>query len=375
MERKTLILRDVPQNTPIEDVKGIFDESCGNISSIRSDVGDTWFVNFESEEDCLNTALSLTNKTFQGKPIHCCVKSENLLRGFFFHNNQAKEQQQTWNPYGDPYYSEVPVPNYGQYPPYVQYGQQWGTPIYPQTTPVDIGKPRNRGGKNRKGNANRRKKGGQYRKQRSETKSHQNTPPQLGPEHFPALPTHKKPNAVGYAKPFKKYTREQFAEVVQQMGQKGIPRPTSFPSPQECLLVRSSPATCLLLEPFPVMYPASPSPLLAAQPHHSCLPPFLDLELDLSAMPPQDEQPEASELVLDNSGEQTKDSDDNKAKGGEKKEDDKKVEKGGDKGDKGWDKGKVEKKKEIEKPKEEKKADKDDEKKRKVGQRRQRQRT
>lgn len=53
------------------------------IKSIRSDVGDTWFVTMDSEDDALNTILALRGKTFQGKPIKARLKSENLLRSFF----------------------------------------------------------------------------------------------------------------------------------------------------------------------------------------------------------------------------------------------------------------------------------------------------
>ncbi|CAN0199111.1 unnamed protein product, partial [Ectocarpus sp. 13 AM-2016] len=53
------------------------------IKSIRSDVGDTWFVTMESEDDALTTILALRGKTFEGKAIKARLKSENLLRSFF----------------------------------------------------------------------------------------------------------------------------------------------------------------------------------------------------------------------------------------------------------------------------------------------------
>lgn len=53
------------------------------IKSIRSDVGDTWFVTMDSEDDALNTILALRGKTFEGKAIKARLKSENLLRSFF----------------------------------------------------------------------------------------------------------------------------------------------------------------------------------------------------------------------------------------------------------------------------------------------------
>lgn len=53
------------------------------IKSIRSDVGDTWFVTMDSEDDALSTILALRSRTFEGKAIKARLKSENILRSFF----------------------------------------------------------------------------------------------------------------------------------------------------------------------------------------------------------------------------------------------------------------------------------------------------
>lgn len=43
--RSTIILRDVPSDAEELEVKEIFNyEGCRNISSIKSDIGDTWYV-------------------------------------------------------------------------------------------------------------------------------------------------------------------------------------------------------------------------------------------------------------------------------------------------------------------------------------------
>jgi hypothetical protein len=320
MERKTLLLRDIPSSTPVEEVRAIFDKNCGKVVGIRGDIGDTWYVSFETEEECVDTAMQLVGKTFQGKPIHCRVKSENLLRGYFFHPGQHKDASPSRFRDGPPVNSNgfLNVPfGYVPYPDQsymIPYSQPWQNNVYP---PVDPSQPqqdysRGRGRRTdtsqpRKGHGPpfqtgpRRKKG--YRKQRAgsgdpSTKgATRQLEPQLGPEHFPALPTTKKPpTTAGYTKPFRKYSREQMSEIASEMGRKGIPRPETYPSPQDCLVVRSSANTaCQLMEPFPVIYPASPSPFLAAQPHHSSeLPPFFDLDtglpeglgvLDPSALP------------------------------------------------------------------------------------------
>lgn len=53
------------------------------IRSIRSDVGDTWFVTMDSEDDAFSTILALRSKNFEGKSIKARLKSENILRSFF----------------------------------------------------------------------------------------------------------------------------------------------------------------------------------------------------------------------------------------------------------------------------------------------------
>ncbi|CAM9828239.1 unnamed protein product, partial [Ectocarpus sp. 8 AP-2014] len=83
-ERNTIILREIPSETPQEKIREIFTgDGVAPIKSIRSDVGDTWFVMMESEDDALNTILALRGKTFEGKAIKARLKSENLLRSFF----------------------------------------------------------------------------------------------------------------------------------------------------------------------------------------------------------------------------------------------------------------------------------------------------
>ncbi|CAM9723948.1 unnamed protein product [Ectocarpus sp. 4 AP-2014] len=83
-ERNTIILREIPSETPQEKIREIFTgDGVAPIKSIRSDVGDTWFVTMESEDDALTTILSLRGKTFEGKAIKARLKSENLLRSFF----------------------------------------------------------------------------------------------------------------------------------------------------------------------------------------------------------------------------------------------------------------------------------------------------
>lgn len=81
-ERNTIILREIPSATKPEDVQAIFD-GCGEVLSVRSDVGDTWFVTLASEDEAVKTLLALRNKTFNDAPIKARLKSENVLKSFY----------------------------------------------------------------------------------------------------------------------------------------------------------------------------------------------------------------------------------------------------------------------------------------------------
>lgn len=81
-ERTTIILREIPSSTKPEEVEAIFD-GCSKVVSVRSDVGDTWFVTMGSESEAVNTLLALRNKTFNGAAIKARLKSENVLKAFY----------------------------------------------------------------------------------------------------------------------------------------------------------------------------------------------------------------------------------------------------------------------------------------------------
>jgi la-related protein 4 len=115
LQRNTLILRDIPTDVPVEDLQRVFEQDprCGKIVSIRPDILNTWFVTFETEEIALETLDLLRDKTFQDKPIRARIKSENLLRSFYYPTPEGAPVQ------------PAPIPNYrpnqGQYYPYQPY--------------------------------------------------------------------------------------------------------------------------------------------------------------------------------------------------------------------------------------------------------------
>ncbi|KAG6623172.1 La-related protein 4 [Phytophthora cinnamomi] len=122
-ERTTIILREIPSSTKPEEVQAIFD-GCGDVASVRSDVGDTWFVTMNTEAEAVSTLLALRSKTFNGAAIKARLKSENVLKSFY--PTQPAENviaPSAGAPYGGRgYYAS---PNMGYYD---NYGVQYNTP-------------------------------------------------------------------------------------------------------------------------------------------------------------------------------------------------------------------------------------------------------
>jgi len=88
--RTTLILRDLPNDVTIDEVKRLLSNpECGRVKEIHPDVNKTWFVSFGNEEDCLNTARWIQNNgVYRGQKVRCCVKTEH--RKTTFRHNAPK---------------------------------------------------------------------------------------------------------------------------------------------------------------------------------------------------------------------------------------------------------------------------------------------
>jgi hypothetical protein len=75
-ERNTIIVRDIPENVSVEVVMEAFSTDGVTPKSARPDVGDTWYVAFESEDQAV-TALSETrDRTIAGVAIRGRLKTE-----------------------------------------------------------------------------------------------------------------------------------------------------------------------------------------------------------------------------------------------------------------------------------------------------------
>jgi hypothetical protein len=84
--RSTIILREIPSDAAEEEVKEIFNfDGCKQISSIRSEIGDTWFVAMEDEVAAKDTIIDmrLKKRTFRGKTVKAGLKTETVVKSFY----------------------------------------------------------------------------------------------------------------------------------------------------------------------------------------------------------------------------------------------------------------------------------------------------
>jgi hypothetical protein len=84
--RSTIILREIPSDASEDEVREIFNfEGCKAVTSMRSDIGDTWFVMMDNEEDAKDTLidLKLKKRCFRGIAVKGRLKSETVARSFY----------------------------------------------------------------------------------------------------------------------------------------------------------------------------------------------------------------------------------------------------------------------------------------------------
>lgn len=80
-ERNTIILREVSSATATEAVWGIFKvDGCPTPKTVRSDIGDIWFVEMGSEAEAKTAMKLLRDGEFQGSRLRMRLKSGNALR-------------------------------------------------------------------------------------------------------------------------------------------------------------------------------------------------------------------------------------------------------------------------------------------------------
>lgn len=105
IKRCIVVLREIPESTPIEDVKALFSgEKCPSWTSCEFAHNNYWYVQFDSEENAQKAYRYLREevKTFRGKPIMARIKAKPIHQSNFVPKNgvrqqQVAEQQPTYN--------------------------------------------------------------------------------------------------------------------------------------------------------------------------------------------------------------------------------------------------------------------------------------